>query len=70
MIFQFSTSPVVRNPAPGSTWPGLKQVFGAWQKALAGQGWNALFIENHDIPRAGVAVGRRWSSTGATAPPR
>ncbi len=29
----------------------LKRVLSAWQRALHGVGWNALFIENHDIPR-------------------
>ncbi|SHG99729.1 glycoside hydrolase family 13 protein [Tepidibacter thalassicus] len=31
---------------------GLKKVFTKWQKGLEGKGWNALYIENHDIPRA------------------
>ena len=29
----------------------LKQILSSWQKALAGCGWNALFIENHDHAR-------------------
>ena len=28
-----------------------KKVLTKWQNALEGKGWNALFIENHDIPR-------------------
>ena len=53
MIFQFEHLALwSRNPRGGLDVPGLKRVFGAWQKALAGRGWNALFIENHDIPRA------------------
>ncbi|MBM6820320.1 alpha-glucosidase [Clostridium saudiense] len=28
-----------------------KKVLTKWQKALDGKGWNALYIENHDIPR-------------------
>lgn len=28
-----------------------KDVLTRWQKGLEGKGWNALFIENHDIPR-------------------
>ena len=28
-----------------------KEVLNKWQKALEEDGWNALFIENHDIPR-------------------
>ena len=30
----------------------LKDILTRWQYALADDGWNALFIENHDIPRA------------------
>jgi Glycosidases len=29
----------------------LKKVLSKWQKGLEGKGWNALYIENHDIPR-------------------
>ncbi len=29
----------------------LKKAFTKWQNALAGVGWNALYIENHDHPR-------------------
>lgn len=29
----------------------VKAVFTRWQKALENRGWNALFVENHDIPR-------------------
>ncbi|MYL69616.1 alpha,alpha-phosphotrehalase [Halobacillus litoralis] len=31
--------------------PGLKEVLTRWQKALEGDGWNALFVENHDKAR-------------------
>lgn len=31
--------------------PQLKQTLTRWQKGLQGKGWNALFVENHDIPR-------------------
>jgi alpha-glucosidase len=34
----------------------LKTIFTHWQKNLHGVGWNALFVENHDIPR----VISRW----------
>lgn len=33
-----------------------KQILSKWQNALEGKGWNALFIENHDITR----VVSRW----------
>ncbi|WP_377887258.1 alpha-glucosidase [Alkalihalobacillus sp. R86527] len=29
----------------------LKRVLTRWQKGLEGDGWNALFVENHDKPR-------------------
>lgn len=29
-----------------------RDVLTKWQKGLEGNGWNALFIENHDIPRS------------------
>lgn len=29
----------------------LRNVFSRWQNALHGRGWNALFVENHDVPR-------------------
>ncbi|WP_413612506.1 glycoside hydrolase family 13 protein [Bdellovibrio sp. HCB-110] len=29
----------------------VKEVFGRWQKQLENKGWNALFVENHDVPR-------------------
>lgn len=29
----------------------MKYIFGRWQKNLHGRGWNALFVENHDVPR-------------------
>ncbi|MFB5661504.1 alpha-glucosidase [Alteribacillus sp. HJP-4] len=30
---------------------GLKKVLSRWQKGLESSGWNALFLENHDVPR-------------------
>ena len=31
--------------------PNLKKVWNKWQVNLENDGWNALFIENHDITR-------------------
>ena len=31
--------------------PKLKFAWARWQKALAGRGWNCLYLENHDHPR-------------------
>ena len=39
----------------------LKRVLTKWQKTLDGIGWNALFIENHDLPR----IVSRWGDTNA-----
>lgn len=36
--------------------PALKRIFGRWQRRLHGRGWNALYLENHDLPR----VVSRW----------
>ena len=38
----------------------LKKCYEHWQNGLAGQGWNSLFLENHDLPRA-VS---RWGDDG------
>ena len=35
----------------------LKKIFTDWQKALHGCGWNSLFWDNHDLPRAVSAFG-------------
>ena len=37
-----------------------KEVLTKWQNSLEGKGWNALFIENHDIPR----VVSTWGNDG------
>ncbi|WP_108124285.1 alpha-glucosidase [Saccharospirillum mangrovi] len=39
--------------------PKLKQTLTRWQKGLEGNGWNALFVENHDIPR----ITSTWGNT-------
>lgn len=35
----------------------LKQALTEWQNSLAGKGWNALYMENHDVPRSVSAFG-------------
>ena len=37
----------------------LKKIFTAWQEALEGKGWNALYVENHDLTR----ITSRWGDT-------
>ena len=66
MIFTFEHMNLDRVPgSPCRKWalrpmelPELKQVMSRWQEALRGQGWNALYFENHDRPR----VISRWGN--------
>ncbi|OXM87754.1 glycoside hydrolase family 13 protein [Paenibacillus rigui] len=58
MIFQFEHMSV--DHGPGGKWDyradwklsELKAILTDWQKGLEGRGWNALFLENHDVPRS------------------
>lgn len=38
----------------------LKQCMARWQQGLHGQGWNSLFLDNHDLPR----IVSRWGDDG------
>ncbi len=44
----------------------LKKAFTKWQTALAGKGWNALYLENHDHPRIISRYGSElfWRESG------
>ncbi|MBE5998503.1 MAG: alpha-glucosidase [Sarcina sp.] len=44
----------------------LKRAFDRWQYGLAGGGWNALYLENHDHPRVIDRYGslRYWRESG------
>ncbi|UYL08950.1 alpha-glucosidase [Bdellovibrio sp. SKB1291214] len=44
------------NPDQRFNMKELKRVFANWQKGLEGIGWNALFVENHDVPR----INSKW----------
>jgi oligo-1,6-glucosidase len=57
MVFQFAHVLAGHHPTLGK-WaplprdlPRLKRSFFDWQEALASDGWNALFLSNHDLPR-------------------
>ncbi|UOF89674.1 alpha-glucosidase [Fodinisporobacter ferrooxydans] len=57
MVFQFEHMSI--DSGPGGKWDvrpwsllDLKSVMGKWQKELYGRGWNALYFNNHDQPRA------------------
>ncbi|MFY0663154.1 MAG: alpha-glucosidase [Natronospirillum sp.] len=57
MVFQFEHITLSFDPVHGKWKPRpfnlveLKAVFNKWQTELAGQGWNSLFWNNHDLPR-------------------
>ncbi|MBE6049994.1 MAG: alpha-glucosidase [Clostridium sp.] len=54
MLFQFEHLELWKedDTIEGNKVKNLKEVLTRWQNALDKDGWNALFIENHDIPRA------------------
>lgn len=52
MLFQFEQLKLWGSDVDaGLNLPELKRTLTRWQKGLEGQGWNALFVENHDIAR-------------------
>jgi alpha-glucosidase len=52
MIFQFEHLHLwAKDPKAPLDVVELKKVLSRWQDTLHGAGWNALFLENHDIPR-------------------
>ena len=51
MLFQFEQLTLWSTSESGLNLPHLKKTLTRWQKGLEGKGWNALFVENHDIPR-------------------
>lgn len=58
MIFQFEHLHLWGEEGQnGFNTKNYKKVLTKWQNALEGKGWNALFIENHDIPRVVSAWG-------------
>ncbi|AFC30172.1 MalL2 [Paenibacillus mucilaginosus 3016] len=58
MMFQFEHMSV--DHGPGGKWDynpdwkltDLKDILSRWQNGLENRGWNALFLENHDVPRS------------------
>lgn len=57
MVFQFEHMKLDQRPV-GDKWDivpldfvALKKIFTRWQTELAGEGWNSLFWDNHDLPR-------------------
>jgi len=66
MVFQFEH--IFQDQLPtGEKWdfgklnlPGLKECYRRWQQELHNEGWNSLFMNNHDLPR----VVSRWGNDG------
>jgi Glycosidases len=58
MVFQFEHITIGWHPQHGKWQPQpfdlikLKKVFTKWQTELTDNGWNSLFWDNHDLPRA------------------
>ncbi|WP_084242639.1 alpha-glucosidase [Planomicrobium okeanokoites] len=58
MVFQFEDLGLWEDEVKkGVNVPELKKILTRWQKGVEGIGWNALFIENHDRPRAVSTLG-------------
>lgn len=57
MIFGFNHIQAAWDPAKGRFGPNLfnlpthKTILSEWQEALAKDGWNSLYLSNHDLPR-------------------
>lgn len=60
MVFQFEHLDLWDYEGSGLNVPSLKTVLTRWQKGLEHDGWNALFIENHDKAR----VVSTWGNDG------
>ncbi|ELQ5995474.1 alpha-glucosidase [Cronobacter dublinensis] len=60
MVFQFEHVRLWEPQAGLRPTPAvLRNIFTGWQQALEGKGWNALYVENHDVTR----VVSRWGDT-------
>ncbi len=60
MVFQFEHVRLWETEAGLRPEPAqLKKIFTGWQAALEGKGWNALYVENHDLTR----ITSRWGDT-------
>ena len=70
MMFQFNHIVAGWDPDHGKWAPlpfdlvAFKKVWAEWQEALADDGWNALFLSNHDLPRQ---VSRYGDGSAASA---
>ena len=58
MVFQFEHLGLWKdNGDQGTDVRQLKKILTKWQKGLEGVGWNALYIENHDLARSVSTLG-------------
>ncbi|RDY70452.1 alpha-glucosidase [Halobacillus trueperi] len=57
MIFQFEHVGLWERSKEKVDIHELKEIFTKWQTSLNGKGWNALFLENHDLPRTVSILG-------------
>lgn len=57
MIFQFEHVGLWERSRDKVDIHELKEIFTKWQTSLNGKGWNALFLENHDLPRTVSILG-------------
>lgn len=61
MIFQFEHVRLWETTSPDKLdLDALRKIFTRWQHALENRGWNALYVENHDVPR----VISKWGDSG------
>ena len=66
MVFQFEHICLDQEPGKDKwdmiplSLPKLKDCYRRWQQELNGQGWNSLFMNNHDLPR----IVSRWGNAG------
>lgn len=66
MVFQFEHMGIDQEPGRPKwdtrplSLPKLKDCFRRWQQGLHGEGWNSLFLNNHDLPR----IVSRWGNDG------
>ncbi len=74
MIFQFEHVKLWQDgqhtkPQSGLDLMGLKDIFTRWQTLLENKGWNALYVENHDLPRvvSGWGDAENYHRESATA---
>ena len=72
MIFHFDHAGIDRTPEDfwrPAPWrlSDLKDILIRWDKALAGRGWNSLYLGNHDLPRLLSRFGHTGEHRGAAA---